>query len=72
MIFTSTGSIHVDWAGRTVDHDGQIVKIKASRKISELAAKIGEAVKASKIMGEGAASEEDAPEETDEGNGSPP
>ena len=41
----------------------------AGGSFSELAAKIGEAVKASKIMGEGLASEEDAPEETDEGNG---
>ena len=43
--------------------------MEAGGSFSELAAKIGEAVKASKIMGEGLASEEDAPEETDEGNG---
>lgn len=43
--------------------------MEAGGNFGELAAKIGEAVKASKIMGESLASEEDAPEETDEGNG---
>ena len=43
--------------------------MEAGGNFGELAAKIGEAVKASKIMGESVASEEDAAEEPDEGNG---
>ena len=43
--------------------------MEAGGNFGELAAKIGEAVKASKIMGESVAGEDDAPEEPDEGNG---
>ena len=57
--------------GITLQRVGQMMQeyMEAGGSFSELAAKIGEAVKASKIMGEGLASEEDAPEETNEGNG---
>ena len=42
--------------------------MEAGGSFGELAGKIGEAIKASKIMGESLADEEDAQEETDEGN----
>ena len=56
--------------GLTLQRVGLLMQeyMEAGGSFGELAGKIGEAIKASKIMGESLAGEEDAAEETDVGN----
>ncbi|MCX7934949.1 MAG: hypothetical protein N3A66_06790 [Planctomycetota bacterium] len=57
--------------GLTLQRAGLLMQeyLETGGSLGELAAKIGEAIKASKIMGESLAGEEDAQAELDEGNG---
>jgi hypothetical protein len=42
MVLTATGSIHLDWAARSIDDNRQVVEIEASGILAELAAKIAD------------------------------
>jgi hypothetical protein len=40
MVFTTSGSIHVNWAARSVDDNCQIMEIETSRILAELAPQV--------------------------------